>query len=150
MLRWFLALAPVAWLMLSANNLTDYLENKLLDHSLGKTSFTMPATVRVVLFTADPTESGSFADEVAAGVGYARQALTIDAAAAGATQNDATITFGPATGSPWGTVTHVGIADSATIGAGNLLWYGALSVSKVVGVGDSLDFDAGDLDFSMN
>lgn len=36
---------------------SDYLENKLLDHQLGKTSYTMP-TVYVGLFTAAPSDSG--------------------------------------------------------------------------------------------
>jgi len=130
------------------NNLTNFLENALLDHSLGRTSYTMPAVVRLVLFTADPGEAGSFADEVGAGLGYARQPLTIDAAAAGATQNDTLITFGPAS-SPWGTVTHVGVADSASIGAGNLLWYGPLNIAKTVGTGEDIEFDPGDLDFAM-
>lgn len=132
-----------------ANNLSNYLENKLLDHSLGLTSYTKPSTW-VALFTADPGETGDQTNEVPTGRGYARQALTIDAAAAGATQNDGALAFGPCTGSGWGTVTHVAVVDNATIAAGNVLWYGPLAASKVIAVGDSFSIADADLDFSMD
>ena len=35
--------------------ISTYLGNKLLDHSLGSTSFTMPANVYVALYTATPS-----------------------------------------------------------------------------------------------
>jgi hypothetical protein len=40
-----------------AGNLTNYLENKLIDHFLGTTSYTMPADVYVALFTVAPSDA---------------------------------------------------------------------------------------------
>ena len=53
------------------------------------------------------------------------------------------MTFGPNTTSGWGTVTHFGIFDAST--NGNLLYWGALTASKTVAVGDSVSFGAGAL-----
>jgi hypothetical protein len=41
------------------SQMTDYLEKKLLDHTLGKAAYTMPTTVYLALFTADPGDTGS-------------------------------------------------------------------------------------------
>lgn len=131
------------------SQMTNYLENKLLDHTLGKAAYTMPTTVYLALFTADPTETGSIAGEVPTGVGYSRQAITttMSVAASGSSANSGAITFGPATGS-WGTVSHVGIMDAST--AGNMLLYGALSVSKTIASGDSLQIAASQLSITFN
>jgi len=37
---------------------SDYLEGKVLDHLLGRTTYTAPATVYVALYTSAPTDSG--------------------------------------------------------------------------------------------
>jgi hypothetical protein len=122
------------------SQMTDYLEKKLLDHTLGKAAYTMPTTVYLALFTADPTDTGSQTNEVSAG-GYARQAITSTMSAAGATSGQSTnggaITFGPAT-ADWGTVTHTAVLDAST--AGNMLLYGPLSSSRTIQNGDSLQY----------
>ena len=128
-----------------ANNISNYLENEILDHTLGTASYTMPTTVYIALYTSDPTDADS-GSEVSGG-SYARQSAAFDVAAAGATQNSADITFPQAT-ADWGTVTHIGIRDAATIG--NLLWHGPLSQSKTVNNGDTFKINAGDLDISLN
>lgn len=124
--------------------MTNYLEKRLLDHTLGKTAFSMP-TVHLALFTADPGEAGALTNEVSAG-GYARRPLTASMAAAdttaGTSSNTAAITFGPAT-ADWGSITHVAVMDAST--GGNALLYGALAVSKVINNGDSLQVAAGQL-----
>ena len=128
-----------------ASNLTDYAENKILDHSLGRTSWTMPATVRVALYTTATNDAGG-GTEVSGG-SYARQALTVDAAASGATQNSALITF-PVASADWGTITHVAVLDAAS--GGNMIWHGPLTASKTISNGDQLAIPAGDLDFSLD
>src|SRR5688500_8087906 len=117
-----------------ADNLTNYSENKLLDHLLGEAAYTMPTTY-VGLFTAAPGEAGG-GTEVSGG-SYARQALSVGAAASGASSNDAAVTF-PTASASWGTVTHVGIFDAST--SGNLLMYGTLASSKTVASGDVIEF----------
>lgn len=123
--------------------MSDYLENKVLDHVLGTTSYTMPTTVYIGLST------GSFADDNSgtelSGSGYARQSIAFDAAASGTTDNTSNVDFPAATGS-WGTVSHYGLFDALT--GGNLLIHGAFTTSKTVATGDILRVAAGELDIT--
>lgn len=119
--------------------LSTYLENKLLDHSLGTTSYTMPTGVFVALYTDDPTDADAGTE--VSGSGYARQAVAFDTAASGSTANDAEITF-TASGGSFGTVTHIGFRDAIT--SGNLLYHGALSNAKTIADGESLTVSVGD------
>ena len=123
--------------------LSDYAENKLLDHLLGTTSFTMPTTVYVGLST------GSFNDDNSGteltGNGYSRQLISFGAASSGTASNDAAVEFSAATGS-WGTVSHFGLYDAST--GGNLLIHGALTASKVIATGDILKIAIGDMDIT--
>lgn len=114
---------------------SDYLENKLLDHVLGGTAFSQPASRYVALFTSSTgLESNSPTGEVStSGTGYARQAITFSAASGGAASNSALITFPTATGT-WGTVTHIAIMDAST--SGNVLFWGAVTTSKTITSGD--------------
>lgn len=129
-------------------SLTNYAETALLNHLLGKTAYTMPTTVYAALFTADPGEAGSLSNEVASGVGYARQAITsnMSASTGGSTSaNTAAITFGPNTTTNWGTITHCALIDGGSLGSGNVLLKGALAASKAISVGDSFAFNIGAL-----
>lgn len=125
--------------------MSDYLENKVLDHILATTSYTAPATVYVGLST------GSFADDNSgvelSGSGYGRVAASFGAAASGTASNDAAIEFSAATGD-WGTVSHFGIFDAST--SGNLLIHGSFTASKVIATGDILRIQTGDLDVSAD
>jgi hypothetical protein len=125
--------------------MSDYLENKVLDHILGTTAYTQPTTVYVGLSTA------SFADDNSgtelSGSGYARVSASFNAAASGSADNSAAIEFSAATGS-WGTVSHFGIFDASS--AGNLLIHGSFTTAKVIGSGDILKITAGDLDISAD
>lgn len=129
--------------------MSDYLENKLVDHIFRGVSFTAPAALHVALFTAAPSDSGG-GTEVSGG-SYARAALspsTTNWAATngattttnpssgtgGATSNNSAITF-PAPTANWGTVTHFGVFDASS--SGNLLVHGALTASKTVNNGDA-------------
>lgn len=125
--------------------LTDYLENKLLDHTLRNVSYTPPATVYVGLFTAAPGEAGG-GTEVSGG-SYARQVASFSAAADGQTSNSADITFPIAT-ADWGTITHIALFDADT--GGNMLYYGALSVSKTIQTGDQFIIKVGNLTISLD
>lgn len=125
--------------------LTDYLENKLLDHVLRNVAYTPPTTVYVGLFTAAPGEAGG-GTEVSGG-GYARQAASFSAAANGQTSNSADITFPVAT-ADWGIITHCALFDAAT--AGNMLWYGTLLASKTIQTGDQFIIKVGNLTCSLD
>ncbi|HEV7337015.1 MAG TPA: hypothetical protein VGO06_13670 [Bosea sp. (in: a-proteobacteria)] len=131
--------------------MSNHLEKKLLDHTLGLASWTMPAETFVALFTADPGETGSLAAEISfTSTGYARQSATTAMgptnATTGISLNEDVITFGPAT-VDWGTVTHMAIMDAAT--GGNVLLYGALTSSRNIQTGDSFQFAASQLSITF-
>lgn len=124
---------------------SDFLENELLDHVFNA-DYTAPANVFISLHTADPGETG--ANEVSGGPGpYARQSRTRNTdwnnAASGLVDNNSAIQF---PGMPAVTVTHVGIFDALT--AGNFLYGGALTASKIVNSGDTFELPTGDLDIT--
>ena len=126
-----------------AGNLSNYLENKLLDHFLGTTSYTMPTPVYVGLYTVAPSDSTA-GTEVSGG-SYARQTATFSAASGGATSNDANIDF---TNMPSATVVAIGISDA--LSGGNLLVWGTLTANKSLDAGDTLRIATGDLDISID
>ena len=126
-----------------AGNLTNYLENKLIDHFLGTTSYTMPADVYIALFTVAPADAGG-GTEVTGG-SYARQIATFSGASSGATSNDSNIDF---TGMPAATTVAIGIFDAST--SGNMLLYGSLTTNKTTDAGDTLRIATGDLDISID
>ncbi|MBM3893950.1 hypothetical protein FJ365_06170 [Candidatus Dependentiae bacterium] len=128
-----------------AGNLTNYLENKLLDHFLGTTAFAMPSPVYVALFTVAPSDAGG-GTEVTGGTGpYARQTATFSAASSGATSNSANIDFA---GMPATTTVAIALFDAVT--SGNMLVYGTLTANKTTDAGDTLRIATGDLDISID
>lgn len=126
-----------------AGNLTNYLENKLLDHFLGTTAYTMPSPVYVALFTVAPGDAGG-GTEVTGG-SYARQTATFTAASSGATSNSANIDF---TGMPAATTVAIALFDNST--GGNMLVHGTLTTNKQTDAGDTLRIATGDLDISID
>lgn len=123
---------------------SDFLENAIINATLRNVSYTSPASVFVALFTTDPTDANS-GTEVSGG-SYARTAVTFGAPSGGVASNSGAVNFPTATGS-WGTVTHFGVFDAST--SGNLLYHGALAVSKAVGSGDSVSFSVGQLTVTL-
>lgn len=123
--------------------MSDYLENKVLDHILGTTSYTMPTTVYIGLATASFGDDNS-GTELSGGA-YARQSIAFDAASGGTTDNTASVDFPVATAN-WGTISHYGLFDA--LSGGNLLIHGAFTTSKTVESGDVLRVSAGELDIT--
>jgi hypothetical protein len=127
------------------SGVSNYAELKILEHAMAKTTWTKPTTVYLALFTSDPGDDAS-GSEVSGGA-YARQAITWGTAAAGQIANSAQIEFPVATAN-WGTITHVGIFDASS--AGNLIWHGAVSTSKVINTDDQYIVQVGDLTVSLD
>lgn len=132
-----------------AGSLTNFAEAELLDHILGKGSYTAP-TPYLAVYTAAPTDAGG-GTEVTGG-NYARVAIAANLAAATGTAptlvtNSSQISF-PTANASWGTVVAFAVLDAST--AGNMLWWGDLAASKVVGNGDTLVFNVGELDFTLD
>lgn len=111
--------------------MSNYLENALINATLRNTSYTSPTTVYLSLYTSDPTDADAGTEVT--GNAYVRQAITFGAPSNGASTNSAAIEFPQATGS-WGTVAYIGIRDALT--NGNLLYHSPLDVSKTIATGD--------------
>ena len=126
---------------------SDYLENEVLDHVLGKGTrdFPSPTNLRVGLFTSMPTDSGGGTE--VSGSGYGRQAVTFNAASSGSATTSGDLTFGPASGGDFGTILGIGIFDATT--SGNLLIFTTLAASKTVSDGDTFVISAGNLTVSL-
>ncbi len=127
-----------------AANISNYLENKIINITLRATAWSAPATVYAALFTTDPAEDAS-GTEVSGG-SYARTAITFGAPSDGVSTNSADCTFPTAT-DVWGTVTHCAIYDAST--AGNQLYQGSLTASKSIASGDIFKFVAGDFSIQI-
>ena len=126
-----------------AADLTDYAKNKILEHFVGKTAWTMP-TVYVGLTTSTVNES---ATELS-GNAYARVAIgTCATASSGATENSADISFTAASGN-WGTVTGFALFDASSTGNRLTKWK-ALTASQTVNSGGTFKFPTGNLDVTI-
>lgn len=124
--------------------MSNYLENALINATLRNTSYTSPATVYVSLYTSDPTDADT-GTEVSGG-SYARTAVTFGAPSNGVSTNSAAVEFPQATGS-WGTVGWIGIEDAST--GGNLLYHTALDNSKTIDSGDIFKIAIGSLSVTL-
>ena len=126
--------------------MSNYLENALLNATLNNTSYTSPANIYLALFTSDPTDAGT-GTEVSGG-NYARQALSFATASgtSGLVATDAAVEFPQATGN-WGTVGWIGIYDALT--TGNLMYHTALDVAKAIDTGDIFKISTGSLTVAL-
>jgi hypothetical protein len=125
--------------------MSNYLENALINATLRNTTYTSVATVYVSLWTSDPTDAGS-GTEVSGG-SYARTAVTMGAPSNGASLNTTAVEFPQATGS-WGTIGWIGINDAST--SGNLLYHSPLTTSKVIDTGDIFKIAIGSLSVTLS
>jgi hypothetical protein len=127
--------------------MSNFLENALINATLRNTTYTSVATVYVSLWTSDPTDAGSGTEVSTSGTSYARTAVTFGAPSNGASTNSADVTFPTATAS-WGTVGWIGINDAAT--SGNLLYHSPLDTAKVIDSGDIFKITTGNLSVTLS
>lgn len=123
--------------------MTQFLQKKLLDHTLGIATWTKPTDVLLALHTADPGETGSTAFEVStSGTGYTRKSILSIMSATLLTSGRSTltssVTFGPAL-TDWGDISHATVHDQL----GNALFYGALASIQSVVTGQSFQLTPG-------
>ena len=148
---------------------SNYLENEVLDHVLGKTTrdFTSPSTLVLALF------SGTASDVLAAleagtsstsGTGnwghyeinngsYTRKAISFNTASGGSATNNGDVTFPAATANydntagSGSTVTCIAVLDNTS--GGNVLFYGQLDNSKEILNGDTFQVSDTNLTISL-
>jgi len=146
-------------------NMSDFLENALIDHLFRATAYTAPATLYIALSsgTLSDASTGAAMSEVTGGA-YARVSIVSSTAnwystngttsgassgTGGTTSNVAAINFPTAT-ADWGTVQSVAITDTQGTGAGQILFWGPLTSSKVVSNGDTFQFAVGSLSVQID
>ena len=133
---------------------TNYLEDKLINHIFGGSSYTAPSTIYVGLLVATPSDSAT-GTEVSGGA-YVRKAVAWTRSGTGTAQavNSGTLTF-PAATTDWGNVQWAGIYDA--LSGGNLMAYETLTKTdfstanpKTVNTGDIFQIDAGNLKLQLD
>ena len=127
------------------SEMSDYLEDKIVDHTLGTASYTAPTAVYLALFTAAPSDAGGGTE--CSYSGYARQEIAFDASSGGVAANTAEETF-PAVAGADITVTHFGLFDAAS--GGNLLYHSAFDTSKSYSATDVISVAAGALSVTLD
>jgi len=132
----------------NAAALSDYLENKVIDHLARGQTFTAPGSLYVALATTAGNDAacgtevsgGSYARvEVASSLANWAGTQSAGSTAAssgtgGTTSNNNAVTFPAPTGN-WGQVVEFCVYDAAS--SGNLLWRAALATAKTINNGDA-------------
>lgn len=106
----------------------------------------------ISLHTADPGEAGDQTTSETAYTNYARVAVARTGSgwsvSSNTASNAAAVNF-PTCGATGATITHFGVGTAST-GAGNLLFSGALTASLAVSNGITPSFGIGDLDVTVD
>jgi hypothetical protein len=110
-------------------SISNYAELKILEHTTGKTAWTIPSNVYVKLHTGDAGEDGTSnaASETT------RKVAAWATASSGAIATSATLEWTNVASTE--TYSHWSMWDALT--SGNCLWTGALSSSAAVTAGDT-------------
>lgn len=138
--------------------LSDFLENRIIDHVLRATAYAAPVNVFIALLTATANDAGG-GTEVTGGA-YARVGVATGLATFKSTQNDslastgtggvtsnsAVVTF-PTPTAGWLTATHWAVYDALT--GGNLLVQAPLTIAKTINTGDAVSFGVGALTITL-
>jgi hypothetical protein len=119
---------------LQCTSKSNYLENKVLDHFDGKASTALVTPIYLALCTVVPTDASTGATLTEASyTGYARKSVPASAhntAASGQVTNSEAITFANCTAGS-STIIAWALCDSATKGAGNILWWGTCTSTAI-------------------
>lgn len=126
--------------------MSNYLENKLIDHTLRGITYVAPSTTYAALLTVSPDDTNTIVEVT--GGSYSRVAIpsnttnwsgtqgngttTTSSGTSGTTTNNNVLTFNAPTAN-WGTIVGVALMDAAT--GGNVLLQGNLSESITVNAG---------------
>lgn len=137
-------------LIAGAGSYNDYAEGKILEHSVGKSSWTMPTTYLALLTTvATDASTGSTIVE-ASFTGYARKKVEgteYGAASGGVIKNSGTITFAECTA---GTSTIKGWALCDALTVGNAIAWGTATETVISTTQTPPTISANDLEISLD
>ena len=110
-------------------SISNYAELKILEHTTGKTAWTIPTNVYVKLHLGDPGEAGTSN----AATETTRKVAAWASASSGSIATSATLEWTNVAATE--TYSHWSMWDAST--SGNCLWTGALSSSAAVTAGDT-------------
>jgi len=125
--------------------ISNFIEQKMLDHIFSLTAAYGQPTIYVALSTADPAEDNSGIAEPV-GNGYARKAVPAWGVTGRTATNTNQIDFAQASGA-WGTISHYAIFDALT--GGNMLANGTVSPAQAVVNGNLFSLAAGSVSISI-
>jgi hypothetical protein len=126
-------------------DMTDYLENELLDHVLNVGAYTAPSTLYAKLHTGDPGEDATSN----ASTETLRKALAWAAASSGSIATNAAINWDPVTITGTETLNGLSIWDALT--AGNALFKSTLTATVPnVSTGDRIDIASGAITVALS
>jgi hypothetical protein len=136
-----------------AGSKSDWYEDIVLDHTLGRSTTALSTGLRASVYvslwnsTINDTWTSTSTGECA-GSTYFRELVTNSSAnwtnsTAGSKQNKTVIEFTTAAGSDWGTVKAFGIHDTTSTSAGNMIYWGDLTVTQVIASGNTVRFSTG-------
>jgi hypothetical protein len=118
---------------------SNYMEDSITAWINGTTFPAAPTNTYVQLYSQDPTDAGSSTGALFTRVTYAATGWTRGTGGAGTLSNTNVITIISSADSAV-TASHFAVFDAST--SGNLLFYGALSASKSIAIGDEVKFNA--------
>lgn len=126
-----------------AGGKSTYLGEKLMDHVLGATVYTAPATLYIGLFTTLPSAGGTGGVEPSTG-GYARISKTNNTtnfpASSGGVKHNGTSIDWPAFTANMPEFKGAGVWDAST--GGNLLYWGPFATPRTVLSGETFSIPA--------
>jgi hypothetical protein len=132
--------------------MSKYLQDAVLNWLKGTTFPAAPGTLYLGLFTTNPADDNSAGTEVStSGTAYVRRAVTLGSITGTDTssaQNSADVTFPSATGAGFGTIVGAGIFSA--ISGGDRFMLAPLDDDKTIESGDTVEFEAGELTFTMS
>ena len=126
-------------------SMSNYLENKVLNHICGNGEYTAPRKCYMALLTSSSTDETAGTEVV--GAGYSRKSITFDGSVDGVVKKLSDIVFDVAE-EDWGVITSVAVFDAET--DGNMLFYADLSNSQEVTQDNQMIFKAGKLTISLD
>lgn len=126
-------------------SMTNYLENKILNHIANKEVYTAPDKCYMALLTSSSTDE-AIGEEVVAS-DYSRKPIVFETSTDGILTNATDVVFEIATES-WGTLTSVAIYDAET--DGNPLFYTDLAVPQEVLQDNQIIFKTGKLTIALD
>lgn len=134
-------------------NLSSYSEAQLFDHFLRSATFTKPTVTAFALCSGVPVSANTGANipEIPNANGYARvnyaggpinSGWSIPGADTAGT-NNLPVTFPTVVTANWPMISGIAVLDSATYGAGNVLFWASVTTPRQPLIGDTATFNSG-------